>query len=131
MYAVKVVLQPSPDAVFTDGPGPPPLLNAREVPPAAMPSDRRLDEIARYTRIAPQPGIAHVTLARWGAHLVGMTFVEAPNLDEALLRAQYGWDRWLSLPGLLPDWVLGDCRADPYLSAGGYLSLHGSVRPPC
>lgn len=120
VYAVKVVLHPSPDPAFPDGPG----------PPATMPSDRRLDAIARYTRIAPQPGVAHVTLIRWGACLVGMTFVEAASLDEALLRARYGWDRWLNLPGLLPDWLLGDCQADRYLGANGYLSVHGSSQRP-
>ncbi|MGP4051733.1 hypothetical protein [Streptomyces sp. 2A115] len=119
MYAVKVVLQPPPGPVSPEDPG----------PPAVMPSDRRLDAIAQYTRIAPQPGIAHVTLARWGVRLVGMTFVEAASPDEALLRARYGWDRWLSLPGLLPGWVLRDCRADRYLSADGYLSVQGGIRP--
>ncbi|MER5430519.1 hypothetical protein [Streptomyces sp. NPDC002588] len=103
MYAVKVVLH-SPTT--PDGPGPP-----------ALPlSDQRLDAVARYTRTAPRPGIAHVTLARWGRRLVGMTFVEAASLDEALDRARDGWEWWLSLPGLLPDWVLGDCRPDRYLS---------------
>ncbi|WP_105975262.1 hypothetical protein [Streptomyces geranii] len=107
MYAVKVVLLPSPDTGFSDGPG----------PPSAMPGDQRLDVIAEYTRIAPQPGIAHVTLTRWGGRLVGMTFVEAAGLDEAVTRARSGWSRWLSLPGLLPGWALGECRADRYLSA--------------
>ncbi|MFI7503399.1 hypothetical protein ACIBVL_34005 [Streptomyces sp. NPDC049687] len=103
MYAVKVVLL-SPPA------------SEEPAPPAIMPSDRRLDAIAQYTRAAPRPGIAHVTLARWGRRLVGMTFVEAASLDEALERARDGWEWWLSLPGLLPDWVLGDCRPDRYLT---------------
>ncbi|MCK8431612.1 hypothetical protein G3I77_00830 [Streptomyces sp. D2-8] len=108
MYAVKVVLLPSPEPVGSDGPD----------PPVGMPGDRRLGEIADRARIDPQPGIAHVSLARWGGRLVGMTFVEAADLDEAVLRARSGWDRWLNLPGLLPGWVLGDCMADRYLTAG-------------
>ncbi|GAQ56610.1 hypothetical protein [Streptomyces acidiscabies] len=95
MYAVKVVLLPSA--------------------PVAMPSDQRLHAVAETTRAAPQPGIAHVSLARWGRRLVGMTFVEAGSLDEALDRARDGWADWLSVPGLLPDWELGDCRPDRYL----------------
>lgn len=108
MYAVKVVLQSRhrPDA--TGGPG----------PPVVMPTDQRLDAVAQCARAAPRPGIAHVTLTRWGWGLVGMTFVEAASLDEALARARDGWEWWLSLPGLLPDWVLGDCRPDRYLNAG-------------
>ena len=109
MYAVKVVLLPSPDPAFPDAPS----------PPSAMPSDQRLDAIAQCTRTVPQPGIAHVSLARWGRRLIGMTFVEAASLDEAVTRARYGWNRWLG-SGLLPDWVIGDCRPDRYLSGPTY-----------
>ncbi|MFI8187463.1 hypothetical protein ACIF8T_01405 [Streptomyces sp. NPDC085946] len=108
MYAVKVVLLPSPDPAVPDGPD----------PPAGMPGDRWLGEIADRTRTDPQPGIAHVSMARWGSRLVSMTFVEAATLDEALIRARTGWARWLSLPGLLSGWVLGDCAPDRYLSSG-------------
>ncbi|GAB2844452.1 hypothetical protein GCM10027074_08980 [Streptomyces deserti] len=114
MYAVKVVLLPSPEPAVPDGPG----------PPAGMPGDRQLDAIAHCTRTAPQPGIAHVSMARWGSRLVGMTFVEAATLDDALTRARGGWNRWLSLPGLLPGWVLGECEPDRYLSG------RRPVRPP-
>lgn len=107
MYAVKVVLLPSPDTAFRGGPG----------PPSEMPDDQRLDAVAQCTRTAPQPGIAHVTLTRWGRRLVGMTFVEADGLDDAVKWARSGWNRWLSLPGLLPGWALGECRPDRYLSA--------------
>ncbi|MFD7699400.1 hypothetical protein [Streptomyces caelestis] len=114
MYAVKVVLLfPSAPA----SPGPP-------GPPADVPGDRRLEAIARYTRLAPQPGIAHVSLVRWGTRLVGMTFVDAPGPGEALVRARGGWNRWLSLPGLLPGWVVDTCEADLYLRG------HRPLRPP-
>ena len=118
MYAVKVLLLPLPDhdhPEFPDGPG----------PPAAIPGDQRLDAIAQYLRAVPQPGIAHVTLTPWGGRLVGMTFVEAASLDEAVVRARYGWEQWLDVPGLLPDWVLNDCRPDRYLSAHGHTRATG------
>ncbi|MFF3329517.1 hypothetical protein ACFYWX_08120 [Streptomyces sp. NPDC002888] len=115
MYAVKVVLLPLPAPGFPDGPG----------PPAAVPGDQRLDAISRCIRAAPQPGIAHVTLAPWGGRLVGMTFVEAASLDEAVVRARYGWRQWLDIPGLLPDWMLSDCRPDRYLSAHAHTPATG------
>ncbi|MEU6376557.1 hypothetical protein [Streptomyces sp. NPDC046909] len=109
MYAVKVILLPSPDPAFPDAPG----------PPSDMPGDQRLDAIAQHTRTVPQPGIAHVSLARWGRSLIAMTFVEAGGPEEAMARARHGWNRWLG-SGLLPDWVIGGCRPDRYLSGPTY-----------
>lgn len=115
VYAVKVVLLPSSDPGFPDGPG----------PPVSMPGQRRLNAIAEYVRSTPQPGIAHVTLAAWGGRLVGMTFVEAASLAEAVVRARCGWRQWLGIPGLLPGWALSDCRPDRYLSAHGHAMATG------
>ncbi|MFF5366280.1 hypothetical protein [Streptomyces sp. NPDC013187] len=107
MYAVKVLLRPSPWPAAPEIPG----------LPVVMPGDRELSELAEQRRTDPQPGIVHVALAHWGGRLVGMTFVEATDLDEALFLARHAWDRWLSRPGALPGWVMEGCEADRYLNA--------------
>ena len=110
MHAVKVVLLPPP-----------------ATPSAQLPLPRRgagdrdtdLDAVLRYLRGTPRPGIAHVSLARSGSHLVAMTFVEAGSLTEALRLADAGWREWLDGRTPLAGWSVAGRAPDPYLSPTG------------